>query len=169
MTVATPSTVDSTMLNKGARLLEWTGLIHPEHQRSMQWYIIAGTLLLGLALYGIATGAWTMTVACVLLGIAYYLTRNEPAASRSIVIEEAGFEYENSFVPWSECTEFWISHTPHFNELHILRKRGLNREIVIQTNDIDVTLIRTTLSRFLPMRPDHQERVLDQFLRLIKL
>lgn len=150
-------------------MLEWSGLIHPHHERSAQWYVVASTLLAALAVYGALTGAWTLTITCVLLGIVYYLTRNEPPAVRQIVIEEAGFEFEGSFFPWTECVEFWISHGPGYSELHILRQRGLNREVVIQTHDIDITLIRTTLSRFLPMRPEHKERVLDLLIRLAKL
>jgi hypothetical protein len=86
-----------------------------------------------------------------------------------MIIEEDGFRFADRFIPWSDCTDFWIIETPQFSRLHIARKGKGNRVVSIQTGDIDPTVIRTTISRFLPLRPDQRERLLDLIIRLCKL
>ena len=150
-------------------LIAWSAPSHYNHERSNRWYAIGGTIVLIVAGYGILSGAWTVTLVSLLLGGVYYLVRREPMPVRTIQIEIDGVQFDDSFTPWSDCRDFWLVTTPLCTELRITRTLKLRGDIRIQTGQIDPTLIRTTVSQFIPLRADQQEHILDAIIRLCKL
>lgn len=150
-------------------LLAWTAPSHHNYERSARWYITWGILVLIIAAYGILSGAWTLTLVALLLGGTYFLTRREATPLKEIRIENDGVEFEGNFTPWTQCKDFWLVTTPLFTELHIVRKGAIKSNIRIQTGSIDPTLIRSTVSQFLTMRPDQREHLFDALIRLCKL
>ena len=147
----------------------WSAPSHHNHERSARWYLIGGCLILAIAIYGIIIGAWTVTIVSLLVGGTYFLTRREETPVKTIRIEREGVTFQDDFTPWGQCKEFWVVQTPLFNELHILRDARVRREIRLQTATIDVTLLRSILSQFLPMRTDQREHIVDVLIRLCKL
>ena len=150
-------------------LLEWSAPTHPVHERSPQWYVFASVAIVALIVFGILSGNWTMSLLSALIGGVYYLTHRHPPVIRHIAIEETGFAFGDHYYHWDECVDFWIVRTPRYGELHILKRKGFDKELIVQTGDIDQTVIRATLSRFLPIRPDQAERFVDMFIRICKL
>lgn len=150
-------------------LLEWTAMITPHHERSPRWYLIGSLLVLAFAAYGILTGAWTMSLLAILLGGLYFLIRREPPMYKRIAIHENGYEYEGVFTYWADCQEFWLIHCPGYTQLHIRKKRGFERETVIQTGSIDPNEIRSLLSQYVHLTSDRNESLLDIIIRLCKL
>ncbi|MBI2635873.1 hypothetical protein HYW84_00935, partial [Candidatus Peregrinibacteria bacterium] len=135
-------------------LLAWTAPSHFNHERSARWYLISGVLVISAAAYGVITGNWSVTLVSLLLGGVYFLTRHEAPPLKAIRIETDGVQFQDSFIPWAQCKDFWLIATPLYTELHIMRKGALKGEIRIQTGDISPLLIRSTLSQFLTMRAD---------------
>ena len=131
--------------------------------------MIAGGLVLVVAAYGILSGAWTLTLVSLLLGGTYFLVRNESTPLRRMQIEIDGVQFDDVFTPWDQCRDFWLVQTPLFTELRITRKSRSGGDIRIQTSDIDPTVIRTTVSQFLPLRADQKEHIFDVIIRLCKL
>ncbi len=150
-------------------LLQWSAPSHHNHDRSTRWYITGGIIVLLVSAYGILTGAWSLTLVTLLVGGSYYLVRREVTPMREIRIEIDGVQFEDSFTPWNQCGDFWLVQTPLFTDLHITRKGKFKGDIRIQTADIDPTLIRTTVSQFIPLRADQKERLMDVIIRLCKL
>lgn len=150
-------------------LLAWNAASRIDHARSPQWYVIAGVLVLAAAIYGIVAGAWTVTLIALLLGTAYFLVRNQPMPLKTIEIGTDGVTLNGNFTPWSRCRDFWLIATPLGTELHIARTGALQSEIRLQTGGIDPLEIRSSLSQFLPFRPDQREHLLDALIRLTKL
>jgi hypothetical protein len=149
--------------------LAWRAPIHPEHERGVKWYIYGSIFVLACAIYGIFSGAWTFSVAIVVAAGLYYLVRKAPAVVKSIQLTEQGVTYDGEFTQWNDVSSFWVVATPAYNELHIMRKKGLNREIVIQLSDIGITPIRATLSQVIQEQSDRGERFLDLLIRICKL
>ena len=58
---------------------------------------------------------------------------------------------------------------PTYTELTIRKKKGLDRELLIQTADLDPQIIRETIKAFLPERSDGNERFIDMLIRLLKI
>ncbi|MDB4978686.1 MAG: hypothetical protein JWM56_872 [Candidatus Peribacteria bacterium] len=125
--------------------------------------------MLAGAAYGILSGNWSFALVILLLGAVYYLTRNAPAVMGEITVTDYGFQLNDVFTAWNDCQDFWLIATPDYMELHILRKKGWNREAVIQTGDVDPQLIRQALSELLPERSNMKEKLLDAFIRICKL
>jgi hypothetical protein len=150
-------------------LLQWSAPSQYKHDRSSRWYLIAGIVTIAIAAYGILTGAWTLTLVTLLVGGVYYMTRHDEPALKDIRIERDGVDFDGTFTPWAQCKDFWLIKTPQYTELHIMRNQGLNREIRVHVGDIDPTLIRSTVSQFLTMRPNQHEHILDLLIRLCKL
>lgn len=150
-------------------LLSWTAPSHHNYERSPRWYVLGGILVLCTAAYGILTGAWSVTLVSLLLGGVYFLTRREATALKEIRIETDGVQFQDSFTPWAQCKDFWLVTTPLFAELHIVRKGTVKGDVRIQTGTIDPLVIRSTVSQFLPMRPDQREHLFDAIIRLCKL
>lgn len=150
--------------------LEWSALAHPEHERSPRWYLYAGLFVLACAVYGIFSGAWSFAVVVVLAGGMYFLLRNAPPVIKTISIQEKGFTLNGKFTDWKDCVDFWIVTTPDYSELHIKKNKGtLDREVILQTADIPLSTIRSSLSQKIPERSDQGEKTLDMFIRLLKL
>lgn len=131
--------------------------------------MISGGIVLAVAAFGILTGAWTLTLVALLLGGTYFLVRNESTPMRRIQIEVDGVQFDDTFTSWDQCRDFWLVQTPLFTELRVTRKSRVGGDIRIQTGEIDPTLIRTTVSQFIPLRADQREHLLDTIIRLCKL
>ena len=160
---------DSSAAKQKQVLLEWTAPSHFNHERSHRWYLISAVLVIGIAAYALLTGAWSVAVVTLLLGGVYFLTRREPTALKYVAIERDGMQFEGTFLQWSQCKEFWLVQTPLFTTLTITRKTGFPRLFSVQTGNIDPTVIRSTLSQFLPMKADQRETLLDVIIRICKL
>ncbi len=145
-------------------------MARPEHERSVRWYMYAGAFVLACAVYGIFSGAWTFTVVMILVGGIYFLIRNAPPVVKTIKIEEKGYTLNGAFTAWADCKDFWIVMFPGYSELHIEKKKGaLDKETILQTADIPLSTIRSSLSQKIPERTDQGERLLDFCIRLLKL
>lgn len=150
-------------------LFDWVAPTHHDHDRTRRWYVIAGSIAALVALIALFWGAWSVSIVTVVLTGLYALSRHEETPKRRMRIEGDGFSYGDVFVPWTDCIDFWIVQTPAFSELHIQRKRGSPREVIIQTGDINLTVLRSSLSQFIPVRADQRERLLDALIRVCKL
>jgi hypothetical protein len=168
-TVASPEAPVPATSTHEEILLQWSGSTHPVHERGPRWYLYGGIAVLVMAAYGIVTGTWTLALLTILIGGAYYLVRREPPVMRDVAITTHGFRYGTDFAHWDECKDFWLIRTPGYWELHVRRGRGINRELIVQTGDINPNAIRATLSHYLPLRPDQKERMVDLCIRFLKL
>lgn len=165
----TPPSAELSAAQAPRVLLAWSAASRSDHARSPRWYVVAGIVVLLAALYGIASGAWTVTLVALLLGAAYFLVRNQPMPQKTIEIGSDGVTLNGVFTPWNRCRDFWLIETPLGTELHIARAGALGSEIRLQTGSIDPLEIRSSLSQYLPFRPDQREHLLDALTRLCKL
>jgi hypothetical protein len=152
-----------------APLLSWSAPVMPEHEKSHQWYLAAATVAVASAAYGIVIGAWTFSLVVILMAGVYYLLRHTPPPVKHIRLHAHGFELDAAYTPWTGCKDFWLIALSGYTELHITKKQGWDREVVIQTDNIDPNAIRKTIAEFLPERPNQKERLLDSFIRFTKL
>lgn len=148
--------------------LEWQAPSHENYQRSSQWYLVAGVATLTIIVYGVLTGAWSMSLAVSLAGGLFFLVRNEKHQNKTIAIRSDGIVWEGAFIPWGECTGFWIVQAPTYYELHVSR-RGLRPDVVVQTGSQDPYAVRDLLSQYLPQKENQGEKIFDTISRFCKL
>lgn len=149
--------------------LTWTAPVMPVQSRSKNWYLGAAIFVLVCAIWGLLVDNWTFSIAIILAGGLVFLVRNASVPVKTITITRTGFILETQFTEWSACRDFWIVEFPDYAELHIQKKRGLGREVVIQTGGLQPAIIREILRRLLPEREQQRERLLDKIIRITKL
>jgi hypothetical protein len=147
----------------------WTAPLVPHHERSSRWYAIGGVVVLSAAAFGIVTGNWTFSLVSLLVGAVYFLLRDTPPLLGQITITEQGVQLQGSFTRWSDCDSFWLITTPTYTELHIAKKQGIQRELVIQTGNTNIETLRQTLIQVIPEHSNKNERLVDLIIRLCKL
>ena len=156
----------------GNVLLSWKAPVHAEHERSRRWFMYAGAFVALCIVFALFTKAWSFAVVMIAAAGLYAAMhrKNVAAPDAEIVIFENGVLFGGTYTRWELCKDFWLLALPEWRELHIVRKTGSPREIVIQTTaQIPFPQIRATLSQFLTERVDQKERVLDRCIRFFKL
>lgn len=126
-------------------------------------------VVLAFAVFGIATGAWSLSIVSVLFGVVYGLLRRSPPLIRSISIGERGFLIDGQFVDWTDCKRFVVIGSHAWTELRILLKGPLRTEIAIQTADMPVPEIRAYLREKLEEAPLRGPTLVDTIIHLCKL
>lgn len=148
--------------------LEWQAPSQVTHERSHRWYAVAGVAAASAIVYGVITGAWTLSVVVALVGGIFYLIRNHEHRTHTIRILPLGIEFDGVLRPWHRWKNFWILVGPGYNELHIAAG-GLHSDLIIQTGSMDPYVVRDTLLHFLPQHPKPREKLLDAISRFCKL
>lgn len=153
----------------GRLLLGWNATSIPLHQRGRRWYAVGSGLLLAGIIYGILSGAWSLSIVLVLCGSMYFLLRNHVPQEKTIAFLEDGVRFENDFWKWDDVESFWIIQTPGYNELHVSPKSRRRSDIVIQMPGIDPLLVRELLSKFTQENAEKKETLVDMIIRICKL
>lgn len=149
--------------------LTWQAAKHQDHERSREWYMVSGSLCGAMVIYGILSGAWSLSLVFAFIPALYYLIRNDVHKKHTISISETGVSLDSRMHLWAELKEFWILAGPGYHELHIAHIKASRADIVIQTGDIDPYALRDLLSQFLPQVGDRRERLLDAIIRFCKI
>ena len=157
-------------MEKLTPILSWSAPSHPKHNRTMRWYSMFFIVILSFASYGAYTGNWTFAILMLLCGLLYPLLHDHVPPKKRIEIYPQGLLFVDTLTRWDDCTGFWFVPTPSYTELHVEYREGKKqKELKIQTGDIDATSLRLRLAEFLPELPNRGERLLDIFIRLCKL
>jgi len=150
-------------------LMTWQASVIPKHTRTKKWYTIAGTIVLFFAVYGIMTASWAFTIVVILCAGMYYLIRDHVPPLKTMTITNKGVQLEDKFIRWEDINGFWILSTPEYSELHFIPKIARKSDILIQTGDQDLQILRTTIGSFIPELTEKRESFLDALLRTAKL
>ena len=151
-------------------LLTWRAPSRPNHERSRLWYLIMGTFVGAMIIYGIESRSWGLAVLMVMFSIVYYIfvIRGTPTI-RNISILEEGIQLDHEFFPWNSIKGFWFQKYTDYTQLHLEHGEDWRSDTVIQTGSVSTTHIRKILSKNLPEHSDRTERVLDRISRICKI
>lgn len=148
---------------------QWTGTRELNHERSKQWYVIAGSVVLIGAAYGIAFQSLLFSVVCVLMAGVYFLTRRTPPTMHTCTVMREGLLYDKQFLRWDDVEGFWGVRTLTSFDLHIPTKNGGLRELRIQLPTDQSEHVRFVLAQFTTELHDQREHLLDTIIRICKL
>ena len=150
-------------------LLAWKAPEKVAHTRSERWYVTGSCIAATMIVYGILSGAWSMSISFALLAGLVFLVRNETPSVHEIKLLDIGIEFNGRLHAWSEWKQFWILQGTDYHELHIETKKRLNPDLIIQTGDVDPYQLRDLLSEYIPQTDEQKERILDAIIRFCKL
>lgn len=150
-------------------LLSWEASLHTEYARSPRWYMAVSTVVLLVALYGILSNTWTLSLVAVVIGSAYLLTRTSPPIRKKNAVFAHGMRINDRDVPWENCRDFWFIHTPSYCRLHVRLNKGVQRELRTEIHHIDEPMFKALLSHYLAFRADQKETFIDTCIRFLTL
>lgn len=152
----------------GQPLMEWEGLIQPQHERSRRWYVISGGGVLGIVALSILTGAWSVALVTLLCAGLYVLAHGHTPAPRRLAVYEHGIIFDGQYRTWKEFRCFWMMRTAHYTELHLERADG-RQPTIIQTGPVHPDRVKQLFSTYLPEDTKKTENILETISRICKL
>lgn len=149
--------------------LQWNMPVQPHFERGHQWYLIAGTIVLAVAAYGIITNSWPLAVVSILCGGLYFILRDHTPRETTAALYEKGVLYDGSFHQWDEFVGFWILETPVYTQLRLCNRNKRKPDVAILMNGVSIDDMTLACGTFLPELTDRKETLIDIFSRLAKL
>ena len=156
-------------ITEDPEILTWTAPTDADHKHSKLWYALAGIVVASLLVYSFWTSAWSFAIVIALLTVFYFIVYRRGTPQETISIHQFGVQFGSTYTSWADCSGYWMLQGRGYIELHIERKRGMIREIVIQTGETNSTTIRKVLSTFIPELSDRREGLLDMIARFLKI
>lgn len=154
----------------GQTILEWQMPEYMHHEKDKRWYMIAGTIVLAILVYGLFTAQYTMVLAFALLAGVYYILHNEPPKNIKIIITALGLIIDNDFYQFSDIESFWIVYNPpNVKVLYLRPAKRLSTDIRIELMDQNPMLIRQLLQSQIKEVAGEGETFIDRMTRLLKL
>lgn len=152
-----------------ATLLTWSAPSQAAHDRSHRWYVVGGALAVGFAAYGILTGSWPFAIVIILCAAMYMLLKGHTPPMNTIAIRENGILFEGRFTRWEDIEGYWILVMPTYGELHVAFRDKRRPQLVIQTGEVPLLQIRTTIGSHITELTDKHETLIDMIIRICKL
>lgn len=149
--------------------LTWQAPRVHNHERSPQWYFIGGFCIIACAIFGVLTGAWSLSIVCILCGALYFLVRDHQFPDISCALSAQGVNIGDTYLSWDQVKGYWFIVTPTYTELHIVPLFKGMSDRIIQTGPVQPLEIRTFLAGKTKELHEKQERIFDILLRLTKL
>jgi uncharacterized membrane protein YobD (UPF0266 family) len=151
-------------------IFEWNAPEYIQHNKSKNWYFVAGAIVIALVLVSIFTGNWTMALAIVTLaGVYIYLQTHHPPKNIKIQITEMGIYVGHMFFSYSNIEAFWIIVQDGLRTLNLRIAKRRHTDIIIQLNSQDPVPLRQYLVGQIPEWEGKHESFTDTILRLLKL
>jgi len=150
-------------------LFQWNAPVQRIVERTRQWYVIGGIVVVAVAAYGILSGSWPLAVVSVLCGAVYYLLRDHTPRETTCAFYDTGVLYDGTFNRWEDFAGFWILETPTHNELHLVFASTRKADLIVQLLDLPIPEMKLTCGRFLMELTDRKESLIDIFSRIAKL
>lgn len=150
--------------------LAWVAQEYPYHEKSLLWFIIAGTILLSLIVYGLLTDGWTFSMALIVAAGAYYVSHRNPPEIVPISVTNKGIKVGKHTFAYPSIKCFWIVYDPpHTRRLYIRLHARLAVNIAIELEDVDVNDLRKELLKHLAEHTVSEEPFTETLIRLLRL
>lgn len=151
-------------------LLSWSSHLAQDFHRSSRWYMIAGALVGMLVIYSLFTGQWTFAAALTVFAGVYYYISVQETPTIQVKVSDIGIKVGSRVYPYTDLKTFWIEYNPpYFQNLHLISKNRFKPEISVQIHQINITELRTLLTRYLPEWTEKQSSLTDNITQSLGL
>ena len=118
---------------------------------SAQWYMIAGIFCVSLAIWGVFTQIYALTVVVILLAGVYIMLENNAADSVEAIINENGIGIGEGFYDYGQIEDFaFLFEGKTAQSIRIRLRKNSLRTIDIPLLDMPVDELRAYLLGYLP-------------------
>ena len=149
--------------------ISWQALEFEHHEKNGKWFL--WLLIFGLALLGYA--AWQkdffMFLTFFLLILAIYLYARKKPKTVMIELAGRGIKLDADLYPYSTLKAFWIIYEPpQVKIVGLETTHSLNRELILQLDDMDPNTVREFLLQYLPEDLEREENYSDKLMRKLR-
>jgi len=157
------------MQNKTKHEISWIAPEFIEYQKNPKWYVsllIVGVILLAYAIW--QKDILTFITFLALIFAAYVFAHRKPKQVK-VNLTGKGIGLNSEEYPYNSLKSFWIIYNPpEVKTLHIETTQYLNKELVIQLQEVDPNDVRALLERYLPENFEKEESYTDKLMRKLK-
>ncbi len=152
----------------GQKLLSWSVLEMPHHDRSKAWYVVVGLIALGLILYALFIGDGQRSnplFALIILLVVVIFFAQSIVGNRQInlTLYENGLEVGRQFFAYREMSNFYIIYQPpQIKQLYIVFKSLSQPRLCLDLSDVNPVKIRQILVDYLDEDLDKEQESLTE-------
>lgn len=151
-------------------LLQWSSHLVQDFHRSSRWYLTAGTGLAILVIYSLFTGQWTFAAALTVFAGVYYYISVQETPTVEVKVSDIGVKVGKRVYPYTDLKTFWVEYNPpYFQNLHLVTRNRFKPEVSIQIHQINVSDLRTILTRYIPEWAEKQNSLTDNITQSLGL
>lgn len=151
-------------------VIQWDAPEYIQQEKNRKWYLIAGGIVLVVAVFAALTDNITLALAVVVFaGVYYYMQTQHPPRNIKIRIAEMGIYVGDMYFPYQSIKAFWIINEHGIKTLNLRVLNRYHSDVVIQFDGQSPADVRNYLISRVPEWEGKHVSATDIFLRLLKL
>ena len=160
--------MDDTQPMYGKPIISWETWEYPKHERSVRWYLIAGTVGAALLIYAILTASFPFAVVILMIGIISLLNHLRDPQRITIHVTTNGIVIGQHFYAYKEVKNFSIVYEPPQVKLLYLDFVSVFHPLIsIPIEDVDPNELRSALMPYVLENLYRTEETLTDVLRRV--
>lgn len=135
----------------GEPLMSWDAPEFEVYEKSARWYLIAGVLVLAMAVWGLVSNSPIMSITFILIGIVGYIQLQRDPVVRTFSITTTGVLVGKELYPYENIKSFWIFYDPPHTKVVSLHTQAKFLPFVhIPLAGENPVAIHQTLTEYIP-------------------
>lgn len=163
---------ETTPVDHGEVLANWTYPEYIERKRSKRWYAIALTVVLALIIFSILTSNYLFIIIVAAFVFIYGMQyRRHPVDLEFIIYEDGISPDPNTFYEWQVIKNFWIIYEPpEVKKLYLSFKSSFRPGMHVSLENQNPLNIRKIMLEYIPEDTEKEnESFSDGVTRILKL
>lgn len=163
----TPKTIDP-----GELLFAWEARDHHPPVRGWLWNTVFYSIMLGIAMYALWERDWITAFTFLLATVIYYFFSNKINMVDHVGIYRYYLQVNKRFYLMRDFEGYWFIYNQQQRValINFQLKRKSDQKITLQMGDVKPEVFEKVLAVVgLPELEDREERVLDMWIRLLRL
>ncbi len=163
--------IDENGIDAGTVLMAWDTWEFPPVERSRRWYLIAGTLALGMIIYALLTSNYGFAIIILMFAVLLVLKDLRKPARVTAAITTHGIVFNHEFFDYERIKDFGIVYNPpEVKNLYITFNNRLSPMLSIPLEDANPIRLRQTLLSYVFENINRDDESLTDILtRVYKL
>jgi hypothetical protein len=164
-------TVDHPGSHFDKAVFSWIAPEYLQHPKSLNWWILAGVVLVICLVLEAFSGNWSMLAATLTFGVVYwYLHEHHPPKHTKINISELGIKIGHRTIAYSQIEAFWIIFNPPLTKRLCFRLTDkILPDLVIELEHQDPQALKIFLEQHLTEITGVREHLSDLILKILKI
>ncbi len=158
-------------MTQKSHYLSWSYKIYDHYDRSMGWYLVAGTIVGLLLVYCFVTENYLFAILIFMTMAIVFLRQVYPSPSVQARIDALGVLVGDERYPFEQIKEFWIVNAKDGRDkLYFKQSRGMHGLLVVPIDGIDSDDVRKYMSQYVAENTEYTNEPLDEWMsRVLKL